>query len=1000
MATAEQTKAVQDAYFAVNRTTLNASVAGAVADQIALGNTTLDAYIATQIASTASTTGAAVAIASFITGVTPTSDKLTALKVEADKQVASYTALKVGNPALGAFEAFGKGFAADASTGFAAKYGALSTADFINTVYTQVYATTPSAGAFANLSSQITYFTNLYISAGISATDAALQAKGAVLGQIVGYAFISDAAASATIDNQVSSFLTSIAKGDATGYGAALPTGAGSGNVGLTISLSANADGPNAIEPAVNTLGTAGNDTYVGSSGTLQSFDVINGGGGVDTVTLRDVSAGGVDITPGLSNVEVVNVTALAGGATTFNLATSSGVTTLISSAGNQGVTFSNAAALASVQINGTTAGAFTLGYAPSVVAGTTDVQNVTLSSAVAGAIQIGAQGSAAGIETLNVTATGTNTATGLATGAKTVAFAGTGSVAVQNAATGALATLTNATSINASTNSGGVSFAIDGTKDVAVVGSSGNDFIGINGLTSADSVDGGAGTDWVVYTDGTGLPGSKVSNLLNFEGVRVEAVAAGTVGINVDNFSGSTIANFQIGTGFNDTDGVTTGTVNITNGTTGSTITQFDDANVDGTVTFALKTDGSADVLNYKLVNTNTGGAGTHGLGTLTANTIETLNIDASQQVKLGTTFTTETLSIATLNGTAATTLKITGDSAVSLGTTASSLTALTSIDASTATKAVTLGGVGQAFSTSITGATVVTGSGNDTVSLSVGTTGVLKAVDLGSQTTTGTGDTLILSGGGALTGVTVVDLTSSTDQVQQLLGSANAAAQINIESIDLSGLNGSAQITGTAGANTIVGTAGADTISAGAGNDIVTGGLGIDTIDLGAGSDTIVFASAFAAGNANHDDITNFQFGTASADAYDIGFSVLNGTTGPTAALVALAPVAVGDNGTATANDVIFTFSGANDKLAAGTNATNAVANAVTALTSGTDFSSVNIATGDSLVLVLDNGTDSFVFHYVADGTANTTAATDLELIGIVRGQLASQVAIGDFI
>jgi hypothetical protein len=106
------------------------------------------------------------------------------------------------------------------------------------------------------------------------------------------------------------------------------------------------------------------------------------------------------------------------------------------------------------------------------------------------------------------------------------------------------------------------------------------------------------------------------------------------------------------------------------------------------------------------------------------------------------------------------------------------------------------------------------------------------------------------------------------------------------------------------------------------------------------------------------------------------------------------------VTSNGTATANDVIFTFSGAGDKLAAGITAATVVANAVTALTSGTDFSSANISTNDSLVLVLDDGTNSFVFHYVADATAATTAAGDLELIGIVNGQLAGQVAVGNFI
>gem|GEM_PF-2866534 len=102
---------------------------------------------------------------------------------------------------------------------------------------------------------------------------------------------------------------------------------------------------------------------------------------------------------------------------------------------------------------------------------------------------------------------------------------------------------------------------------------------------------------------------------------------------------------------------------------------------------------------------------------------------------------------------------------------------------------------------------------------------------------------------------------------------------------------------------------------------------------------------------------------------------------------------------NGTATANDVIFTFNGAGDLLAAGTTVANAVANAVTALTSGTDFSSASIATGDSLILQMNDGTNTFVFHYVADGTPATTVAADLTLIGMFSGTTV-QALTGDFI
>ncbi len=136
MATAAE---IQTAYKAIYRADLNATVAAA----IAATGISVDTYVAQQLPKVASTTQAAVAIASFVTGLAPTSTKLDELKVEADKQVASYTALGVANPALGAFEAFGRSFATDTATtaGFNTKYGALSNADFINLVYAQVYGT-------------------------------------------------------------------------------------------------------------------------------------------------------------------------------------------------------------------------------------------------------------------------------------------------------------------------------------------------------------------------------------------------------------------------------------------------------------------------------------------------------------------------------------------------------------------------------------------------------------------------------------------------------------------------------------------------------------------------------------------------------------------------------------------------------------------------------------------------------------------------------------------
>ena len=98
------TAEIQTAYKALYRADLNATVAAAVAGT----GISVDAYIAQQLPQVATTTQASVAIAAFVTGLTPTSDKLDALTVDANKQVASYTAMGSSNPQLGAFEAFGR----------------------------------------------------------------------------------------------------------------------------------------------------------------------------------------------------------------------------------------------------------------------------------------------------------------------------------------------------------------------------------------------------------------------------------------------------------------------------------------------------------------------------------------------------------------------------------------------------------------------------------------------------------------------------------------------------------------------------------------------------------------------------------------------------------------------------------------------------------------------------------------------------------------------------
>lgn len=295
---------VKTAYRAINRTDLNDLVAQSVADAINNNSTTLDAYIAGQIAGVASTTQAAIAISAFVTGLVPTSAKLDALTADAVNQVASYTKMGVGNPALGAFEAFGKGFALTPE--FAAKYGSLTGANFITAVYVEVYGTVPSAAALSSLMGQLTYFNNLYATIKPPLDQASEQAKGAVLGQIVGYAFVSDASASSSLDNRVVATLTAAAHGDDKVYDAPLAPYA---NPGDTFVLTTGVDAGPAF------TGGLGNDIFKAAvltgTATLNALDSIDGGAGVDTLEID--ATGGVNVLNGtIKNIE--NVTFIGSG--------------------------------------------------------------------------------------------------------------------------------------------------------------------------------------------------------------------------------------------------------------------------------------------------------------------------------------------------------------------------------------------------------------------------------------------------------------------------------------------------------------------------------------------------------------------------------------------------------------------------------------------------------------------------------------------------------------
>lgn len=492
MATAAE---IQTAYKAFYRTDLNATVAASIANS----GVSLDNYIAGLTAQTAPTTGAAVAIASFVTGLAPTSAKLDSLKAAADAQVASYIAMGSANPELGAFEAFGRSFATDAETtaAFTAKYGSLSTADFIGVVYGSVYGATPSAAAAANLTAQIEYFTKLYTDNAVP--NAAIAAKGAVLGQIVGYAFTSDAANNSNFDNQVNTLLSNIAKGDVAGYGKALPAAVNPGQQGVTIDLTAtgNQVSPTAADPAFRS--TAQNDTVNALGATLANGTKIDAGAGTDTVnallsggTKIGNGAGAIGVT--LSNVEVLRVDGAG------NLLDAKGVTGLTDivvtnlDAASNATSIANLTSSIALSLNKSDgAVAFGFGTSAAIDATTINVSDAAnLSLSLGGGAQFGAKA-------VTVNAATNTAATFALQDAQSLTLAGAGNTSYTLAG-GSNASLK---SIDASGAAGKIGLTLSAIANDTTVKLSAQDDIFSASLTTAKlvSVETGAGADRVVVS-------------------------------------------------------------------------------------------------------------------------------------------------------------------------------------------------------------------------------------------------------------------------------------------------------------------------------------------------------------------------------------------------------------------------------------------------------------------------------------------------------------------
>jgi hypothetical protein len=161
------------------------------AEQIALlirsGNETFQGYVDALVASGATSTVPALLMQAAIFGTIPTSDKLNSLTAFASAQYDYYkNTLQSGSAQLGPYEALGRGFAS--TTEFKTAFSGGTDPDFVDSAYSTLFHRDPTSGQHAALLAQVDYFEALYRKAGLPESQAGLEARGAVYGQMVGYA--------------------------------------------------------------------------------------------------------------------------------------------------------------------------------------------------------------------------------------------------------------------------------------------------------------------------------------------------------------------------------------------------------------------------------------------------------------------------------------------------------------------------------------------------------------------------------------------------------------------------------------------------------------------------------------------------------------------------------------------------------------------------------------------------------------------------------------------
>jgi hypothetical protein len=527
-------------------------------------------------------------------------------------------------------------------------------------------------------------------------------------------------------------------------------------------------------------VGTANDDIFIGgvsataADNTLSLIDTIDGGAGADTLKVSaNVLATNIAIpATGISNIETVRITAVDGdgtvGTDAATFASRTGVTK-VEATGNSNVTVTGLATGAVIEMVGdgsTINGILSYAYGTATAAQTINVSGGTLSSGVADitatasagvtTATINSTGAANKVDTIKLDSAGGNTVTSLTINATTGL---TGVLTAGDYATTTALTVTGAGAVNigangdfktvdASTNSGGLTMTAD-TVTTSLVGSTGNDVITSAATTSttAGIIDGGDGTDTLIIANNNQVDtAAEGAEYTNFETLRM----AGTLDVS---HVGSAMTALQL-----------TGTSTLTNVTAALAADVTFRADAGATGIALASASGTSDVLNLKM---GTGAAdaseATDLTGTLTVNGFETINIQTNQGTTAGTA-ALKTSTFTALTADSVTAINLTG-AAVTI--TDASTTKATTIDGSALTGILTIGGDLIAASTVTGGAgkDVLTVGANNGSTYNGGANDDTFSATAAQLAATGTADTVIDGGAGTKDKLTITGTPTVTD-------------------------------------------------------------------------------------------------------------------------------------------------------------------------------------------------------------------------------------------